>query len=83
MARIDTRESYLNNQLEIIDQYCQEASISHDLKKNIRDAMEYHAQKDAFSLIQKHKIFNELPTNLKYEISMQIHNGAIGKHTFF
>ena len=51
LARIDTRESYLNNQLEIIEQYCQEASISHDLRKKIRDAMEYHAQKDAFSLI--------------------------------
>lgn len=34
-------------------------------------------------MIQKYNIFNELPINLKFEIAVQIHDGAIGKLPFF
>ena len=43
LAKIDTRESQLNNKLEIIEEFCQEANISHHLKKKIREGLEYHS----------------------------------------
>ena len=51
LARIDTRESFLNNKIEIIDEFCTEANIDQDLKKKIREALEYHSQRNAFSII--------------------------------
>lgn len=43
LTKKDTRESILNIKIENIDEFCSEANISHDLKKKIRDALEYHS----------------------------------------
>jgi hypothetical protein len=85
LDRIDTKESQLNSKLETIDLFCEEAKISLDLKKRIRDALEYHSSKNAFSVLQSKysQTFKDLPIHLRYEISMQIHGGAIGNLRFF
>lgn len=55
LDRIDTKESHLNSKLETIDQFCGEAKITLDLKKKIREALEYHSNNNAFSVInQRH-----------------------------
>lgn len=51
--RIDTRESFLNSKLETIDLFCEEAQITLELKKKIREALEYHSTKNAYSVIQQ------------------------------
>lgn len=43
LAKMDTRESILNIKIENIEEFCSEANISHELKKKIRDALEYHS----------------------------------------
>lgn len=39
LARMNSRESHLNSNIEIIDEFCTEANISHELKKRIREAL--------------------------------------------
>lgn len=67
----------------MINEFCQEASISHELKKKVREAMEYSSNWNAFAYIEKFSILHEIPSKLKCEIAMQIHNGTIGKLPFF
>lgn len=83
LGKIDTRSSQLRAKIEVIDLFCNESKINLDLKKKIKEALEYNSYRNAFSWIEKYAIFNELPPNLKCEIAMQIHDGAIGKLPFF
>jgi hypothetical protein len=83
LSRIDTRESSLRSKIEVIEVFCSEAKIHPELKKRIKEALEYNSLRNAFSWIEKYAIFNELPPHLKYEIAMQIHEGAIGRLPFF
>lgn len=83
LGKIDTRSSQLRAKIEVIDLFCNESKINIDLKKKIKEALEYNSYRNAFSWIEKYAIFNELPPNLKCEIAMQIHDGAIGKLPFF
>jgi CRP-like cAMP-binding protein len=85
LDRIDTKESQLNEKLETIDLFCAEAKIPMDLKRKIKEALEYHSNKNAFSVIQqKHKaVFKDLPIHIRYEVAMQIHDGVIGRLPFF
>lgn len=68
LDRIDTKDSHLSAKLETIELFSEEAKIPFDLKTKIRDSLEYHSNKNAFSVIQakNNSLFNELPTNLKY-----------------
>jgi hypothetical protein len=83
LSRIDTRSSQLKAKIEVIEVFCQEAKINPEIKKKIKEALEYNSLRNAFSWIEKYAIFNELPPNLKCEVAMQIHDGAIGKLPFF
>ena len=53
LDRIDTRESHLNSKLETVDLFCTEAKINLDLKKKVREALEYQTNNNAFSVIQQ------------------------------
>ncbi len=83
LGRIDTRSSQLRDKLEVIEVFCNESKINPELKKKIKEALDYNSYKNAFSWIEKYAIFNELPDNLKCEIALQIHDGAIGRLRFF
>lgn len=67
----------------MIETFCTEAKLDQALQKKIKDVLEYNSLRNAFSWIEKYSIFNELPPNLKCEVAMQIHDGAIGKLPFF
>jgi hypothetical protein len=54
----------------VIDLFCNESKINLELKKKIKEALEYNSYRNAFSWIEKYAIFNELPPNLKCEIAM-------------
>ena len=70
LGRIDTRSSQLRAKIEVIEVFCSEAKINPDLKKKIKEALEYNSLRNCFSWIEKYAIFNELPPNLKCEIAM-------------
>jgi hyperpolarization activated cyclic nucleotide-gated potassium channel 1 len=83
LGRIDTRATQLRDKLEVIEVFCNESNINNDLKKKIKEALDYNSYRNAFSWIEKYAIFNELPPSLKCDVAMQIHDGAIGKLPFF
>lgn len=83
LGKIDSRSSQLKSKLEVIDEFCAEAYISLELKRKIREALEYNSNRNAFSYIENYSILRELPPNLKCEIAMQTHDGKIGKLPFF
>lgn len=70
VGKMDTRASQLNSKLEVIDEFCNEAKISHELKRKVIEALEYHSKRNAFSYIEKFSILNELPSKLKCEIAL-------------
>ena len=68
LNRIDSRASQLKAKVEVIEIFCQEAKIKNEIKKKMKEALEYNTQRNFFSLIDKYSIFSELPPNLKSEV---------------
>lgn len=83
LGKLDSKSSILKSKLEIIDQFCLETQVSLELKRKIKDALEYHSNRSAFSYIDNTQIMNDLPVHLKCEIALQIHSGKIGSLPFF
>jgi hyperpolarization activated cyclic nucleotide-gated potassium channel 1 len=80
---IDTKENILVNKLAIIDEFSKEANLSKTLTSRLRHALRYSTEKTGFSWSDKQNIFNELPKNLRYEVSMAMHKGAAKSLFFF
>lgn len=77
------RETVLTNKLAIIDVFTKEANLSRDLRIRLRHALKYSTEKTGFSWADKHNIFTELPRQLKYEVALAMHQGAIKHIGFF
>ena len=80
---IDTKENILVNKLAIIDEFSKEANLSKTLTSRLRHALRYSTEKTGFSWSDKQNIFNELPKNLRYEVSLAMHKGAAKSLEFF
>lgn len=83
LAGLDTKEIVLNNKLTIIDEFAKEAKLKKDLKLRLRHALKYSTESTGFSWTDKLNIFNELPRNLRYEVALSMHQGAIKSLPFF
>ena len=80
---IDTKENILVNKLAIIDEFSKEANLSKNLTSKLRHALRYSTEKNGFTWNDKQNIFNELPKNLRYEVSLAMHKGAAKNLKFF
>ena len=83
ITNIDTKETVLTNKLAIIDEFARESKLDKKLRARLRHAIKYLSEKTGFSWNDKQNIFNELPKNLKYEVAMAMHQGAIKSIPFF
>ena len=63
--------------------FTKEANLSKDLRLRLRHALKYSTEKTGFSWADKHNIFTELPRQLKYEVALAMHQGAIKQIQFF
>lgn len=77
------QETILQNKILIIEGFCTDSKLSKDLRRRLKHAITYHTEKIGFSWSDKSHIFNELPRDLKYEVSVAMYNGAIQKFPYF
>ncbi|CAG9311827.1 unnamed protein product [Blepharisma stoltei] len=83
LAGLDTKEKLLISKLEIIDEFAKDVHLSLDLRQKLRKALKYSSENPGYSLIAKQNILNEIPRNLRYEISIEMHRGAAKRLPFF
>ncbi|CAG9315921.1 unnamed protein product [Blepharisma stoltei] len=83
LSSLDTREIVLNNKLTIIDEFAKETKLKKVLRLRLRHALKYSTESAGFSWSDKLNIFNELPRELKYEVALSMHQGAIKHLPFF
>ena len=77
LSSMDTRESTKANKLATLNEFCKEAKLDKQLREKLKKSIEYSSSKNFFSWIDKQKVFSELPSNLKSQIALQMHNGII------
>ncbi|CAG9311826.1 unnamed protein product [Blepharisma stoltei] len=83
LAGLDTKEKNLISKLEIIDEFAKDAHLSLDLRQKLRKALKYSTEQQGYSLTAKQNILNEIPRNLRYEVSIEMHKGAAKNLPFF
>ncbi|MEE4247704.1 MAG: ion channel, partial [Kangiellaceae bacterium] len=83
LSSFNTKESVLNTKLIFVEQFCKEARLSRDLRRRLKLAIKYNAEKIGYSWSDKQQLFNEFPTYLRYELAMAMHLGAVQKLAFF
>jgi Ion transport protein/Cyclic nucleotide-binding domain len=79
----ESKDNILIQKLAAIDEFCSEANIDKDLHNKLRKAIRFSTDKQGGSWNQKEMILNELPRALKYELSMNMFQGAAKKIEFF
>jgi hypothetical protein len=70
---MDSREAILNSKMAMVEEFSREAELDKDLKVRLRHALQYSSEKTGFSWAERRDIFDELPKQLKYEVSMVMH----------
>lgn len=83
LAGLDTKEKLLISKLEIIDEFAKDAHLNIDLKQRLRKALKYSTEQQGYSLTDKQNILNEIPRHLRYELSLEMHRGAVKTLPFF
>lgn len=79
----NSKEIALNNKLLEIDEFIKEEKLSKQMQIDLKEAIKYSTEKNGFSWADKINIFNELPSELRYEVAMKMHSGAIKGIKFF
>jgi hyperpolarization activated cyclic nucleotide-gated potassium channel 1 len=79
----ESKDNLLLHKLSAIDEFCSEANISKDLQKRLRRALKFSTDKQGWSWGQKDIFLSELPRALKYELAMNMFQGAAKKIEFF
>lgn len=83
MANINTKEKNLNNKLAAIDEFAADTMLNKNLSYKLKHALRFSTEITGFSWIDKQNIFNELPKQLRYEVSLAMHHGAARHISFF
>jgi len=55
-----------------MDQFCKVNQLSKTLKKKIKDTLSYASKKIYFNSFEKEEFLNEIPTDLKYDVTSLI-----------
>ena len=79
----ESKDNLLLHKLAAIEEFCSEANISKDLQKRLRRALKFSTEKQGWSWGQKEIFLSELPRTLKYELAINMFQGAAKKIEFF
>ena len=77
---LHSKSNILTTKLAAIDEFTTQAGISKDHTRKLRNAVRLY-QTSTQPL--KHSVFKQLPKTLKYEVAMEMHNGAAKSLSFF
>lgn len=79
----NSKEIALNNKFLAVDEFIKEENLPKELKNEMKEALRYSNEKTGFTWADKQNLFNELPAELRYEVAMKMHSGAIGIIPYF
>lgn len=79
----NTKEIALNKKLLAVDEFIKEEKLPVRLKREMKEALKYSNEKNGFSWADKQGILNELPAELRYEVAIKMHSGAILNISYF
>ena len=83
LSNIDTKETVLITKLAIIDEFVRDAHLTKGMRNLLRTSIKYNSDKTGYSLADKQDLFYELPRNLRYDVALSMHQGAIRDIPFF
>lgn len=83
LSSIDTKDTLLTSKLAIIDEFVREARLSSSLRSRLRASIKYNSEKEGYTLTDKQEMFNDLPRNLRYDVALAMHQGAVKELTYF
>ncbi|OMJ65278.1 hypothetical protein SteCoe_38634 [Stentor coeruleus] len=83
LSSLDLKENAVENKLIIIDELCHDINLDKTLRSKLRTSIKYAADKSGFSWKEKMSILDELPKLLRYEVAINMHNGAAKFIKFF
>lgn len=70
LVNMNTKDNILAQKLNIINLYCREAKLSDEINKEMKRVIIHKSNNNLFSWIEKQEIFNNLPANLKCNVSL-------------
>lgn len=80
---LDTRSNELTIKLNAVDQITREARLTPELKLKLRKAIKMHTKKTELDTGDKQLMFNSLPKTLRYQIALNMYEGAAMRIPFF
>jgi hyperpolarization activated cyclic nucleotide-gated potassium channel 1 len=83
LSSIDTKETLITTKFAVIDEFVRDAHLSRSIRNRLRAAVKYNSEKEGYSLADKQDIFYELPRNLRYEVALAMHQGAVKELAYF
>ena len=83
LSSIDTKETLITTKFAVIDEFVRDAHLSRSMRNRLRAAVKYNSEKEGYSLADKQDIFYELPRNLRYEVALAMHQGAVKELAYF
>ena len=79
----NSKEIALNKKLLAVDEFIKEEKLPKELKNDMKEALKYSNEKSGFDWADKQNIFEELPAELRYEVAIKLHSGAVLGFPFF
>jgi hypothetical protein len=70
LVNMNTKTNLLSRNLSIINDYCKDTNLSEELMKEMKRVITFRSNNNIFSWIEKQEIFNNLPANLKCNVSL-------------
>ena len=83
LTSMDTGSNNLAFKLATLFEFCHDAKLSSNLRRKLKNAVEYAHKKNVFTWVDKQKIFDELPPHLKCEVAAKMYDGVLAKIHFF
>ena len=83
LTSMDTGANNLAFKLSTLFEFCHDAKLEPELRRKLKNAVEYSHKKNVFTWVDKQKIFDELPPHLKCEVAAKMYDGVINRLHFF
>lgn len=80
---LNSKGNVLATKLAAIDEFGTQAGISKDLTRRLKGAVKYSSLHQASTQRLKRSIFSELPKALKFDVAVEMHQGAAKAISFF
>lgn len=83
LSSYDLKENALSSKLAAIDEFASDTNLKLGLRNKLKTSLRYAAEKRGFSWNEKISLIRELPKQLRYEIAINMHQGAAKSLNFF